>query len=239
MTPWYESQRFLRKLRRFSAGEDAAAEHAEHLELFRRFSAYSLITEDLFCDNLALVRERLRDLDGAVVECGTWKGGMAAAMMQLGGPERSYHFYDSFSDGLPQATPTDGEDAMTWQAATDDPLYFDNLRTKAEDFRALVAESGFPSVHVHEGWFADTVPQYDGEPIAVLRLDGDWYDSTMVCLENLYPHVRADGIIILDDYDAWDGCSRAVHDYLSATKSTARIRRFGGTGVALLHKVDA
>ncbi|MBN6039537.1 TylF/MycF/NovP-related O-methyltransferase [Amycolatopsis sp. 195334CR] len=238
MTAWYESQRFLRKLRRFSAGASAGAEHAEHLELFRRFSPYSLITEDLFCDNLALVRERLRDLDGAVVECGTWKGGMAAAMMQLGGPGRSYHFYDSFEGGLPQATPTDGEDAMTWQAATDDPLYFDNLRTRAEDFRALVGEAGFPAVHVHEGWFEDTVPRYDGEPIAVLRLDGDWYDSTMVCLDHLYPHVKADGIIILDDYDAWDGCSRAVHDYLSRTKSTARLRRFGDTGITLLHKVD-
>ncbi|MQS38846.1 TylF/MycF/NovP-related O-methyltransferase [Streptomyces katsurahamanus] len=236
MTAWHETQRFQRKLRRFAAEADPA-HHAAHSELFRRYSEYTLIPEEIFCDNLALMRERLRDLDGTVVECGTWKGGMAAAMLQVGGPERSYHFYDSFA-GLPQATPTDGEDAMSWQADTEHPWYYDNLRTDADSFRKLIASFPGDRVHIHEGWFSDTVPHYDGGPIAVLRLDGDWYDSTMVCLEHLYRHVQADGIIILDDYDAWDGCSRAVHDFLSRTGSTARIRRFGPTGVALIHKVD-
>ncbi|MER7763278.1 TylF/MycF/NovP-related O-methyltransferase [Streptomyces sp. NPDC097619] len=238
MTAWYETQRFQRKLRRFGAEQDPA-ERAADRERHRRFSPYTLLTEDLFCDNLALVRERLRDLEGAVVECGTWKGGVAAAMVEVGGPDREYHFYDSF-EGLPPATATDGEDALTWQSRTDDPLYFDNLRTDAESFRKLLAELPVPAprTHVHEGWFADTVPSYAGGPIAVLRLDGDWYDSTTECLEHLYPKVRADGIVILDDYDAWDGCSRAVHDYLSRTDSTARIRRYGETGVALIHKID-
>ncbi|CRK56509.1 macrocin-O-methyltransferase [Alloactinosynnema sp. L-07] len=241
MTAWHETQRFSRKVRsRFGAEVDQTEHRAADAELFRRYEDYTLIAEDIFCDNLALIRVGLRGLGGAVVECGTWKGGMAAAMMQIGGPERDYHFYDSFA-GLPDATPTDGEDAMTWQAATDDPFYFDNLKTEAEDFRTLVAAAGFPAerVHVHEGWFSDTVPRYDGGPIAVLRLDGDWYDSTMVCLDHLYGHVQEDGIIILDDYDAWDGCSRAVHDFLSRTGSTARLRRSGTTGVSFIHKVDA
>lgn len=244
MTAWHETpyfaQRFARKYQRFVSDADWQQHRERYAELFGRYAAYTLIPERIFCDNLALIDERLRQLDGAIVECGTWKGGMAAAMMQLGGPARAYHFYDSFA-GLPPAQTSDGEDALAWQAATDDPHYHDNLKADADAFRALVAEVGFPAgqVQVHEGWFSDTVPRYDGPPIAVLRLDGDWYESTMTCLEALYPQVQLDGVVILDDYDTWDGCSRAVHDYLSRTQSTARIRRTGSSSVAFIHKLDA
>jgi O-methyltransferase len=77
-----------------------------------------------------------------------------------------------------------------------------------------------------QGWFDVTIPNAKiPEPIAILRLDGDWYDSTMVCLENLYPLVADNGIIIIDDYYAWDGCSRAVHDYLSKNNLPLRISK--------------
>jgi hypothetical protein len=56
-------------------------------------------------------------------------------------------------------------------------------------------------------------------------LDGDWYDSTMDCLANLFNKVNKGGIIIVDDYYVWDGCSRAVHDYLSKNNLTEKIRQ--------------
>jgi len=37
----------------------------------------------------------------------------------------------------------------------------------------------------------------------------------MTCLENIYDKVVPGGIIIIDDYYAWDGCSKAIHDFLS------------------------
>jgi O-methyltransferase len=61
-----------------------------------------------------------------------------------------------------------------------------------------------------------------------LRLDGDWYDSTLVVLESLFKHLAPDGIVIVDDYYAWDGCSRAVHDFLSRNSLTARITQEHG-----------
>jgi O-methyltransferase len=65
-------------------------------------------------------------------------------------------------------------------------------------------------------------------PIAILRLDGDWYESTTVALENLFKYVADDGIVVIDDYYAWDGCSRAVHDFLSRHHSSARLsQRYG------------
>ena len=60
--------------------------------------------------------------------------------------------------------------------------------------------------------------------IAVLRLDGDWYGSTMTCLEHLFDKVLPGGIVLMDDYYAWEGCSKAVHDFLSARSATEQIR---------------
>ena len=55
-------------------------------------------------------------------------------------------------------------------------------------------------------------------PISVLRLDGDWYESTMTCLRGLVPHLAPKALVLVDDYYDWDGCARALHDYLAETK---------------------
>jgi O-methyltransferase len=61
------------------------------------------------------------------------------------------------------------------------------------------------------GFFNVSLPNFmPTEPIAFLRLDADWYNSTMECLDWLFDHVAPGGIIALDDYYTWDGCSRHV-----------------------------
>jgi hypothetical protein len=69
---------------------------------------------------------------------------------------------------------------------------------------------------------------YPPVPIAILRLDGDWYDSTLVVLRSLWQFMAPNGVVIIDDYYAWDGCSRAVHDFLYDIKSTARLKQSHG-----------
>src|SRR5206468_5440405 len=78
---------------------------------------------------------------------------------------------------------------------------------------------------VRKGWFESTVPRASGEigPIAVLRLDGDWYESTKVCLENLYELISPGGIVILDDYDYWQGCRAAADEFLARRGITVRM----------------
>ena len=79
--------------------------------------------------------------------------------------------------------------------------------------------SGATSFSLIRGWFSETIPRFiPPSPIAVLRLDGDWYDSTRVCLENLYPQVAPGGIVIIDDYYNWDGCARAVNEFLADSR---------------------
>ena len=64
-------------------------------------------------------------------------------------------------------------------------------------------------------------------PIALLRLDGDWYDSTICALENLAPCVTSGGLIIVDDYYLFDGCTRAVNEYAAAHNWRIHESRFG------------
>ena len=85
-------------------------------------------------------------------------------------------------------------------------------------FDAINYQSG--SVNFHVGWFQDTVPIASDkiESISLLRLDGDWYESTKVCLENLYDLVTEGGVIIVDDYGAYEGCKKAVDEFLLSRK---------------------
>jgi O-methyltransferase len=81
-------------------------------------------------------------------------------------------------------------------------------------------------VVVVKGWFNQTLPDYDGGPIAILRLDGDFYSSVMDSLINLWRYVVDGGIIILDDYYTWTRCTRAVHDFLSENHLNEPIQQF-------------
>ena len=82
------------------------------------------------------------------------------------------------------------------------------------------------------GWFQDTVPRdaRSVDKIALLRLDGDFYDSTRVCLENLYPRVVKNGLVVIDDYGDWQGCQRAVDEFLAADGQPILLNRIDYLG---------
>ena len=148
---------------------------------------------------------------------------MIAGIASVLGNEREYYLYDSF-EGLPDAKNIDGSQAINWQNDKESPLYFDNCRADIAEVQKAMNLSGVKNFNIVKGWFDATLPSFPEQTkIAVLRLDGDWYESTMTCLENLYPMVVCGGIVIIDDYHTWDGCSRAVHDYLSRENLNDRI----------------
>lgn len=95
-------------------------------------------------------------------------------------------------------------------------------------------EIGASMIRFVEGWFQDTLPKVDTGHIALLRLDGDLYESTLVCLEYLYPKVSPGGIVIIDDY-ALPGCRKAVHDYFNDDLPHI-IQVEGGEGVVYFYK---
>jgi O-methyltransferase len=200
------------------------------LALHQRFKPWTMVRSTDFVLNLQLAKTALKRLpQGAVVECGSWKGGMAAALVCLGGPQRDYLFFDSF-EGLPPVTEKDGPAAHERMA---NAASYTNgtLSTSFDDFMTLMKSLPCPQerIHVHKGFFKDTLPGISAPPLAVLRLDGDWYDSTMICLETFWDRVLPGGLILIDDYYVWEGCRRAFHDFLSRRSAPEPIRqtRFG------------
>src|SRR5438105_3351167 len=145
------------------------------------------------------------DIPGAFVECGTWRGGasflMADLLRQAGVTDRKVWLFDSF-EGIPPPEAIDGPGALAWAQNTDDPWYFDNLRVSVEEVRRTATTLGVISyTEFVKGWFDQTLlanRQRIG-PIALLRIDCDWYTSVRCCLENLYDQVVEGGFILLDD----------------------------------------
>jgi hypothetical protein len=174
------------------------------------------------------------DVPGVIVECGVWRGGCAMAMLlaqvhAFGRVVRPVYLLDSF-EGLPPVTERDGPLAEAWQAGAQPEKFFDNCAASVEEVRGNLRRLDLApgDYQIIEGWFSTTLPplaQALAESrIALLRLDCDWYDSTKVCLDHLEPLVNESGTVIVDDYYAWDGCARAVHDYLSKHDLPYRIK---------------
>jgi len=216
-----------------------------HLDLFldsesrkiraiqRKYAEYTMIFADHYLDNLRLAG-KAKGLSGDVVECGVWKGGMIAGIAEILGSSPRYYLFDSF-EGLPAAREIDGKAAKTWQAETNSTAYHDNCRADISYATQAMQMANVPFECI-KGWFEDTIPTFKAtESISLLRLDADWYDSTLMCLEHLFPKVVEGGLVLIDDYHTWSGCSRAVHDYLSVTKSPSRISQ-SPSGVAYLIK---
>ncbi|MGP1345508.1 MAG: TylF/MycF/NovP-related O-methyltransferase [Phycisphaerales bacterium] len=209
-------------------------------KLFLRLQNRTMLNEAEFLDNLNLVQCTLcdpRQAAGAIVECGTWRGGMAAALIAVGGANRIYHFFDSFR-GLPAPSTLDGEEAIQWTLETDSPRYFDNCTASRKEFEETLSMLPFEAlrVHIHEGWFRNTFPHAQTGPISVLRLDADWYQSTRECLNWLWSRLIPGGLVIIDDYDCWVGCRRALHQFLGETQSSEPIRRSRNAQVAYIVK---
>ena len=123
----------------------------------------------------------------------------------------------------------DGDGAKRYQADKTSPVYRNNCTASIEEAREAMKASGASSVTITKGWFIDTLPKASfPDGIAILRMDGDWYDSTMQVLDSLYQYVAEKGLIIVDDYFAWQGCTKAIHDFLSKNKLPLRIRERDG-----------
>ncbi len=182
-----------------------------------------------------LCREQLgKGVPGALVECGVWKGGSAVVMglaARGADPVRPLHLFDSF-EGLPEPDARDGAAAAAYTDVKAGGRLVSTAKCEASlDYvkATLFEQAGLSPADVvfHQGWFQDTVPAQAGGvgAISVLRLDGDWYASTKICLEHLYPQLSPGGVLILDDYFMWEGCRKAADEYREKGGITAPIIR--------------
>lgn len=205
--------------------------------IYEKYTPYTMLGHK-FPENVMLVDFFGRLNPGDIVECGTWKGGMACAMMAALGPDRTYHFFDSF-EGLPDPVQADGEYAFEYKRTTNAEVGHDNCRADYDQFCELIHSQDVPAeaINVYRGWFSDTIKQFPKDRmISVLRLDGDFYESTIQCLEGLWDQVTPGGIVILDDYDEWEGCARATHEFLAKLPKPSHLYRTPVTQVSYILK---
>ena len=154
-----------------------------------------------------------RGVPGDLIETGVWRGGatilMRAVLEACGDTERRVWVADSF-EGLPKP------DADRYPADQDDQHWtHGRLAVSVDEVKANFARYGLLDDRVQflVGWFEDTLPSAPIERLAVLRLDGDMYSSTMQALESLYPKLSPGGYVIVDDYGAIPACKEAITDF--------------------------
>jgi O-methyltransferase len=168
---------------------------------------------------------------GDFIETGIWRGGsvilMRAILKAHGVTDRTVFAADSF-EGLPKP------DAGHYPADKGDRLWtYDELAVSLEQVRANLDRYGLLDGQVQflKGWFKDTLPEAPIERLAVVRLDGDMYESTTNAIEALYPKLQSGGFLIVDDYGAFEGCQRAIDDYRASHSISEPIETIDWTGV--------
>ena len=208
--------------------------------IFAKVRRYTMTSPErvmALCEAVKYVEAR--KLAGAIVECGVWRGGssMAAALMlaQLGCADRDLFLFDTF-EGM---SPPTSQDRRARDAADAGALLSSSSRqdkiwcySPLDEVRANLASTGYPEARVFfvQGRVEDTIPEQAPERIAILRLDTDWYESTRHELEHLFPRLAVGGVLIIDDYGAWEGARRAVDEFIARAPAPILLNRIDETG---------
>jgi hypothetical protein len=166
---------------------------------------------------------------------------IARTLLGRGVTDRDLHLFDTF-EGMPP--PTEEDRRVAGPPARE--LLDSSPKTSRlwgiadlDDVRDGMSRTGYPAehIHYHPGLVEDTLPAQAPETIALLRLDTDWYESTRHELAHLYDRVSPGGVIIIDDYDYWEGSRKAVDEFLAERQLRLLLVPIQATRVAV--KPDA
>ncbi len=172
-----------------------------------------------------------RGIPGDLIETGVWRGGacilMRAVLKAYRVTDRSVWIADSF-EGVPPP------DQRRYPSDVGSEYHkFEDLSVSFEDVRKNIDKYGLldDQIVFLRGWFSDTLPTAPIERLALLRLDGDLYESTIVALNALYDKVSVGGYVIVDDYHVVEGCRHAIGDFLADRKMSPELCEIDGVGV--------
>jgi asparagine synthase (glutamine-hydrolysing) len=163
-------------------------------------------------------------MPGVLIEAGCALGGSAIVIATAKSRGRPFFVHDVFGM-IPPPSEEDGVDVHqryeTILSGQSNGIkggkyygYEDDLVGKVTDNFArhgiVVADR---NVHLVRGLFEDTI--IGDEPVALAHIDGDWYNSVKVCLDRIAPRLVPGGVLVIDDYDAWSGCRKAVDEWFA------------------------
>lgn len=203
---------------------------------WRRSQSYSIIRQVLqerltYLDaraladlHIATLAVKEHNLPGLLIETGCALGGSALVMASAKDVDRPFFIYDVF-DMIPSPSARDGEDvyarystiAAGQAKGIGGDLYYGYQKSLQEQVQQTFERYKLPvdanNIHLIKGLYEDVLnPQ---QPIALAHIDCDWYESVMVCLQRIEPHLVPGGKLIIDDYWHWSGCRTAVDEYFA------------------------
>jgi len=227
---------FKRLIKRKTFKKEKALTQEEY-EIIKLGMQYSMASWERLYANINSIKYLVNSqIEGAIVECGVWRGGSMLTMLetlkQYSVINRDIYLYDTFT-GMSTPSKEDGifahekfkelqtgEDKSNWCCAD------------LNDVKSTINLSEYPNEKLHyvKGKIEDTVPGTIPDEISLLRLDMDWYSPTIHALTYLYPKVQSGGVIILDDYGHWDGCKQAVDRFVEENDVNLLLNRIDYTG---------
>lgn len=225
---------FGQKKRNPSKEEHLLSGDYQAVEMGGRFSMASW--ERLYANVQAVRYVVNAGLNGAIVECGVWRGGSMMAMAQtlknLDNTDYQLHLYDTFS-GMSAPAEQDGEFAsQKYQKLQTGKDQSDWCNAGLAEVKSNLQQVEYPDDKIFyiEGKIEHTVPASLPKEISILRIDMDWYEPTLHSLKHMFPRLISKGVIIIDDYGHWEGCRRAVDEYFEQQGINVLLNRIDYTG---------
>ena len=179
-------------------------------------------------------------IEGDLAECGVWKGGssmlMALLLKKYGITDKKIYLYDTF-EGMSEPSSIDktfkGVSATTLlnkeRKENENSIW---CYSPIEEVKKTLFSTGYPqaSLIFIKGKVEDTLHQHVPGKLSLLRLDTDWYESTRIELQILYPLLSEKGILIIDDFGHWEGAKKAVTEYFMQNGNHQFLHRIDYTG---------
>lgn len=214
-------------------------------EILSRVSRFTMTSVERQLALISSIRYIVRrGVEGCIVECGVWRGGssmaIALTLLQEQTSSKNLYLFDTY-EGM--TSPTE-EDRLEDGTHASDILNADQNKSglvwavsSIKDVMHNMRSTGYPENKIRyvKGPVESTIPKNaPNEPIALLRLDTDWYESTKHELIYLFPKLADGGILIIDDYGHWQGARKAVDEFLGSLSKEYFLHRIDYTGRLLI-----
>jgi O-methyltransferase len=205
----------------------------DFIELYDKIKQYTMVDIERCYALYNAVKYIIKNnIPGDFAECGVWRGGscmlIAYMLMEARITDRTIWMYDTFA-GMTKPGENDGEEEkLQWERNKISDTENTWCLADEKDAEANIRSTAYPfeKIKIVKGKVENTMPQLAPSQIALLRLDTDWYASTRHELIHLFPLIEKKGILIIDDYGAWQGARKAADEY------------FAGSDYTFLHRID-
>ena len=213
----------------------------KHVEIIKRVLPYTMTSYERLYALIEAVRYVVRnDIEGCFVECGVYKGGsmmaMALSLLSEGVSDRDLYLFDTY-EGMPKPGEKDidiwgGSASETFEKKRISDTSSTWANASLKSVKKAMSTTGYPMERVHfvKGLVEDTIPSNAPDVLSLVRLDTDWYQSTLHEMINLYPRLSSGGVLIVDDYGHFRGAREAVDEYFAEHHISPLLNRIDYSG---------